>query len=228
MIKKINEGLRNNDLNGMLIPSISIDEYESKIDDTAMVVAFYAVSHDVAEDLNRFIQKSYVELIDTEISSAPDQEGNYIVFVEMMSNDKLPNSITNLCVELSSLVTTEHWNVSIRGVDEHKSMTTDEMEEYITANMPSNDSDEESIHEATNGIDTMRFRIKDQGEYQTVYERNNLANIPVIMSSEAVRGNRSIQSVLGNSWVIECLGESFAAHNISTNELMLISFKNIS
>src|ERR1700748_2916530 len=82
------EGLRENDLEGLVLPVISIDQFESKIDDDAIVVAFYVEYRDPAIDLNRFIQKSAVDILDTEVSPAPTEDGYFVVFVELMRDDK--------------------------------------------------------------------------------------------------------------------------------------------
>ena len=83
----INEGLMKNDLAKLVLPIMSIDEYDSKIKDDAIVVAFYVTDKDPASDLNKFIQKSPVMLLDTEVSPAPNQDGFYLVFVEMDRSD---------------------------------------------------------------------------------------------------------------------------------------------
>ena len=67
------EGLKEGDLEELLIPMISIDEYESKLDDDSIVVAFYVRDRDPSYDLNRFIQKGASAILDTDVS--PDSYG---------------------------------------------------------------------------------------------------------------------------------------------------------
>jgi hypothetical protein len=111
------EGMRNGDLEDLVLPLLSVDEYESKVDDNAVVFGFYVHDHDAAHDLNRFIQKSPVLLLDTDVSPAPDQRGYYIVFVELLNNDRLGEEMEALLDEVSSLSSVESWKMRLRGVD---------------------------------------------------------------------------------------------------------------
>ena len=79
----LNEGLRPDDLEDLVLPILSIDEYESKIEDDGIVVGFYTQYKDPANDLNRFIQKSAIDILDSEVSPAPTEDGYFIVFVEL-------------------------------------------------------------------------------------------------------------------------------------------------
>jgi hypothetical protein len=236
MKKKITEGLRPNDLKGMLQNIVSIDEYKSKIDDSAIVVAFYASSKEVAADTNRFIQKSYVEILDTEVSAAPNQEGNYLVFVEMMMNSKTGASIANICRELSSLTDDTNWKLQVRGdgvsqyipIEQLQTEVTQKLHSLLESVFQSSGIQRmivtESGVEAFNDTHSMKFAIQDQGSYDVVFKRNNLSEQAVNMNPEALRGCRMIKGFLGPDWNVECLGESYAVHNNDLNHLLLITF----
>lgn len=82
------ENLFKGDLTDMILSVISIDEFESKIDDKIVVLGFYAINDKAAEDLSVYIERSSIkEIIDTEVSLAPNKHGNYIVFIEMDFKD---------------------------------------------------------------------------------------------------------------------------------------------
>jgi hypothetical protein len=115
---KIFEGMWANDLEDLIQPLVSIDEYESKIDNTAIAVGFYVNDKDGADDLNRFIQKSSVPIIDSDVSPAPDQRGYYIVFAELSDNDRFIDNLRNLCEEVAQLGAISKWNIKIRGLEE--------------------------------------------------------------------------------------------------------------
>ena len=236
MKKNISEGLRPNDLKGMLMNVVSVDEYKSKIDDAAIVLAFYASSKEVAADTNRFIQKSYVDLLDTEVSAAPNQEGYYLVFVEMMLNNKTAAAIANLCRELSSLTDDENWKLQVRGDNERKLVPIAQLQTEVAEKLHSLLESvfqpsgvhrivvKESGVEAFTDTDSMVFVVQDQGSFDVVFDRNKLSEAAVNMSSDALRGCRMIKNFLGPQWNVECLGESYALHNTSSNHLLLISF----
>src|SRR6056297_3156277 len=89
MNKKIIESLFPGDLENLVSSTISIDEYESKIDPEAIVLAFFVKSEDPAYDLSRFIEFGpFSYILDTEVSPAPDENGNYLVFVEFEAANK--------------------------------------------------------------------------------------------------------------------------------------------
>jgi hypothetical protein len=90
------EGLREGDLEGLVLPHLSIDEFETKLDDDAIVVAFHVLDRDPANDLNRFIQKGAVALLDTDVSPAPNEDGYYVVFVELERNETFPERMMHI------------------------------------------------------------------------------------------------------------------------------------
>lgn len=115
-MKNLNEGMRSGDLEGLVLPLVSIDEYESKIDPEAIVLSFFVQDKNAAQDLNRFLQKSNADLLDTDVSPAPDQHGYFVVFVETLKTHKLPKIIMQLLYEISMLTNFSKWKIRIRGV----------------------------------------------------------------------------------------------------------------
>ncbi len=113
---KIFEGMWANDLEDLLQPLVSIDEFESKIDDDAIAIGFFVNDREAADDLNRFIQKSAVPLIDSDISPAPDQRGYYIVFAELAANDRFVENLCHLCEEVGQLGAISDWQMKMRGI----------------------------------------------------------------------------------------------------------------
>jgi hypothetical protein len=77
-------GLRHLELNGMVIPLISIDEFEPKMGTTeeVIVISFFCRDELPAFDLDEFIDKSVVEFLDSEVSPNPNEDGLYLVFIE--------------------------------------------------------------------------------------------------------------------------------------------------
>ena len=109
----INEGLQLHDLDFTIMPLISIDEYESKIDDRkAIVIGFYVTESDPAKDLAAFIEKGVVKVLDTDVSPAPTEDGYYLVFVELDRNDKFPEHLFKIVDEISNITNIEEWEFS--------------------------------------------------------------------------------------------------------------------
>lgn len=146
LIRKLEEGMRGGDLADMVLPMISIDEYVSKIDDSAIVVGFYVHDHDGAKELNRFIQKSPAPLIDTEVSPAPDQHGYYLVFVELMNDSQIVHNLTAILEEISPLTEIDEWQMRVRGLDGVQEFSTKVLNQRLTElrNTNIDQSDDES------------------------------------------------------------------------------------
>lgn len=128
----LNEGMRPGDLEDLVLPMISVDEFESKVGDDAIVFAFFVNDRDGANDLNRFLQKSAAKTLDTEVSPAPDQRGYYLVFFEVLLNDRLPEMVMDLVAEVSPLTKIEKWSLQVRGEDDLIQLTEKSLPQVIS------------------------------------------------------------------------------------------------
>lgn len=133
-MKNLTEGMQANDLDFLVMPIISIDEYESKIDDRrAVVIGFYVTDVDPATELSAFIEKGNVPVLDTEVSPAPTEDGYYIVFVEMDRNEKLPKAIMELIDGINRLTNVEDWQFSPyhSKEDENYPLTIEQLKDHV-------------------------------------------------------------------------------------------------
>lgn len=97
--------LTSGDLAGNILPDVSIDEFEPKAGDDkeVIVVAFHIVDKDPADDLNTFIQRGFIDNLGVEVSPSTDEEGRYLVFVEMSRNDTFPNKFQALLKDIENV-----------------------------------------------------------------------------------------------------------------------------
>lgn len=231
------EGMRPNDLQGMVRALVSVDHYESKIDDTATVVAFMVRDVNAANDLNRFIQKSHVKLLDTEVSAAPNQEGYYFVFVEMNTNDQLPHNVEEICRDISALTGIEKWTVDVRGDAASSQMTADQIESFVSDRINSSmdkvlqDSNlnhvsvEESIWLAESDEDSISFTLTDYGDISQVLLRNNLYTSPIEESVQSLVVCSRLRKMLGEHWSVNKLGSRYLLNNERTSQSLLIDIQ---
>src|SRR4249920_668364 len=105
--------LKNGDLAGTVLPDVSIDEFEPKAGDEkdVIVVAFYLDDEEPAEDLNTFIQRGFIDTLDVEVSPNTDEEGRYLVFVEMSRNDTFPNKFQALLKDVENVAGEMEWEI---------------------------------------------------------------------------------------------------------------------
>lgn len=236
---ELNEGLRANDLRGMVQNVVSIDEYQSKIDERAVVIAFYVSDKHAADDLNRFIQKSHVELLDSEVSAAPDQKGNYMVFVEMPMNDKMPKYVAELCGDICSLASMTQWVVEVRGSDATEPLDPKDIEvvvrdaaqmnlhEFFSTSDLNDVALVESLWQASSTTNRIVFTVDDYGSFEQVVQRNRLNENAIDMSPDALRACRQFRSMLGNAWAVEKVGDRFAVYQDGLDAMLLITYKQV-
>lgn len=83
--RQLNEGLRANDLAGMIEPVIMVDRHVPKLEaeEDAIVIAFQCRREESGHDLSDFIERGPFDVLDADVSPAPDENGNYFVFIEL-------------------------------------------------------------------------------------------------------------------------------------------------
>lgn len=109
-MKSISEGVKRKSLEHLIQPTLSIDEYESKISDKrVIVVGFYCGDKDPANDLSMFIDSSSLPILDTEVSPAPTPQGYYVVWVEIARNKMFPKILQDMLTEVDNLTNVDEW-----------------------------------------------------------------------------------------------------------------------
>lgn len=125
-------GLQKNDLDYLIMPMLDIDNYESKIDNSkAIVVAFYVFEEDPARDLERFIEKGNIDILDAETSPAPTEDGYYVVFIEMDRDRDFPESLIDLVYQIDNLSNVEQWQFKTLHDDEMYDLTKDNLSKHV-------------------------------------------------------------------------------------------------
>jgi hypothetical protein len=93
--QQLNEGLRPMDLEEMVYPTFEVDTYSSKMgeDRDVCVVSFQVKDRAPAKDLMEFIEKGYHFVLDSDVSSGENADGEYSVFVELPRSSRLAEQI---------------------------------------------------------------------------------------------------------------------------------------
>jgi hypothetical protein len=207
--------LNNKDLHGTVLPLVSIDEFEPKAGNThdVIVVAFYLIDEDPAADLNTFIQRGFVDSLDVEVSPNTDEDGNYLVFVEMSRDDTFPNKFQALVKDVENVAGKLDWKVktylsgdkefAYNDVAIYKYVITNP-EEYVTKDefmKESMESDVKSFLQESHimymDFDKSRItlgrgdraivaEVVDVGDYDTVIGRNFLSESPFRLTNRPI------------------------------------------
>lgn len=108
------EDLQPGDLQFLVDKTIEIDAYKPKIDDANIVVSFLVTDEAPAYDLSRFIEFSTHEVLDTEVSQAPNAQGQYTVYVEF-TPQSLAKKIYRMLKIVSYLTDNKTWTYKAYG-----------------------------------------------------------------------------------------------------------------
>lgn len=107
-------GLRNLDLKNVIIPYVTIDEFEPKsgTNEEILILSFYCKNKNAAEDLRDFIEKGYNSFIDVDLSDNPNTDGNYLVFVELDRTPSARTNITEIIQDVENTTGKMTWQIS--------------------------------------------------------------------------------------------------------------------
>lgn len=247
---KLTEGLRVGDLADCVSPKISIDEYESKIDDEAIVVGFYVIDRPPAEDLSAFIETSGMDaVIDTEISPATDENDNYVIFVEYVRDEKFPNDLMMTIDSLKMLtkLSPKEWTFTCYGSHGKEEPLTDEAIRSSVRLEKQEETDEdvkESDMEFTeffreSDLDDVymkdqkiilekyttrfEFEVRGFGIPNKLMESESLVGKALRFDSESLRQCSNIRRILGENWEVTMIEDAIVVANSYDKRIMVLS-----
>lgn len=116
--------------------TISIDQYKPKIGEAneTVVVAFEVQQEGAAKDLSNLIETDVIELLDVDISQGPNNNGNYLVFVEFVRDQKLHNNIMEIMKVVSNATTITEWQYEFYKGDAAKELNEENLSETVLDN----------------------------------------------------------------------------------------------
>lgn len=222
--------LKNSDLKGTVLDSVSIDEFEPKAGETkdVIVVAFYLTDEAPAKDLNTFIQRGFIDTLDVDVSPSTDEDGNYLVFVEMNRDDSFPNKFQALLKDVENVTGEMKWKVKTYLTDDKEFDYNDpELYNYVIvdpeAYVPKEEFKvkdlKENIEKFLQASYVSRLTIDgnhvtlsdnrrkivaevvDVGDYDTVIGRNFLSESAFGVDRKPVEAN-ILEGILGNCHVL--------------------------
>ena len=108
---QLNEGLRPMDLAEMVKNTFEVDTFRSKMgeDRDVCVITFTVIDRNPAKDLMEFIEKGYDFVLDADVSSGENTNGEYSVFVELSRSKDLAEQINELTYGIKKLTGISDW-----------------------------------------------------------------------------------------------------------------------
>jgi hypothetical protein len=134
MSKLLNEGLDYHDLEGIVTPRVTIDEYAAQMgkDSEIVTLAFIVKNKQAGEDLSDWFERGYDFVLDAQVSDGELTSGTYLVFVEMNRRTTVPERIITLLDDLETLtdIPLKDWTVVVD--DEEYEPDAEVLEQVIT------------------------------------------------------------------------------------------------
>ena len=247
MTFKLNEGLKVGDLRDLVDPVLSIDEFESKIDPDAIVVALVTLStiDNVAQDLSEFIETGKNDVLDTDVSPGPNENGNYVLFVEFPRDEKFPENLIEVLKSLHSLTLNDQWKYTFLGGNGTKrDLTMDNLRNDINLEDEDHREEAEPINEnmdffRNSILDNVKFtadnliclqknnliEVKQNiafGNPTMILNALNLHHVPMQLDDTSLRECRNLRHMLGENWDVTKLNGYFVLANSDDNRIMVI------
>jgi hypothetical protein len=101
----LSESLEFKDLEGLMKPTIHVDEFSSKMgdDDDIIVVSFFVRNAQAAKDLMMWFEKGYDFVLDADTSPGEIKPGRYLVYVEIRRRSTAGGHVEQLLQDLNTL-----------------------------------------------------------------------------------------------------------------------------
>lgn len=98
--RMIFEGFNKNDLEGLLRPILSLDEYVAKNEDN-LVIAFYIENEPLAVEPLKIFCDQAVGVVDTDMSDSDTFENTSVVYVEFLRDEQNKQNIIDLISDVA-------------------------------------------------------------------------------------------------------------------------------
>lgn len=122
------ESLAYKDMEGLIKPTIHVDEFSSKMgdDDDIIVVSFFVRDDSAAKDLMRWFEKGYDFVLDADKSPGEIKPNRYLVYVEIRRRSTAGSHVEQLLQDLNTLTEFDvaDWTMHYKGQEQPFSAET--------------------------------------------------------------------------------------------------------
>lgn len=131
--QQLNEGLRPLDLEDLVDPLLEIDTYKSKMgeDRDVCVLTFRVKDRHPAKDVMEFVEKGYDFVLDADVSSGENQQGDYFVFIELNRSPRLAEQIKDITYGIRRLTGISDWKFKYHKESRAKDLTNETLNEVL-------------------------------------------------------------------------------------------------
>lgn len=218
--------LRHGELKGLVIPMVGIDKYQPKVgkESEVIVVSFYVKDQQAALDLEKFLEMGNTQTLDTETSPNPDDDGHYLVFVEIKRDKRFWINLRLLLRDIENTTEKVKWSADIykqtglyRMNDPklHDLVITDQME-YEAKNTP----DEELADEEMGDIEDVLAR-RHNLQFEAFTGGKEQIALKFDLHEHAIATDRSYEHRIIEQYVgtVDKIGDYYVLENTDTYTL---------
>lgn len=172
--------LKENDLAGVLLPKLSIDEFEPKTGEkeNISVLGFYVTEESAGEDLANFINKSTFNYRDVEVSPNPTEDNEFMVFVEFDRNETLIPTILELVNDIGHVSGKLEWKAKPLLSEDPINLEASMLETWVATSsedyMTKEDYDSKQQQEEQDRVDSIQNFLTDNTNADVVLKDNIL------------------------------------------------------
>lgn len=135
MPKLLRENVEQGDLKRLVHNSLHIDEYKSKMgsDEDIVVLSFKVEGKNPSNDMVNFFEKGYDWVLDADVSAGEQDDGDYLVFVEVARDENTPKNILKLLEDLMNLTEQkeDEWNFTYYKSSNKHPVTLENLEAVV-------------------------------------------------------------------------------------------------
>ena len=117
----LSESLAFKDLEGLMKPTIHVDEFSSKMgdDDDIIVISFFVRDPQAAKDLMNWFEKGYDFVVDADRSPGEIKPNRFLVYVELRRRSTAGGHVEQLLNDLNTLTEfdVDDWSMHYKGKD---------------------------------------------------------------------------------------------------------------
>jgi len=130
----LSESLGFKDLDGMMKPTVHVDEFSSKMgdDDDVIVISFFVRDAQAAKDLMNWFEKGYDFVLDADRSPGEIKPNRYLVYVEIRRRSNAGGNVERLLDDLNTLTEfddSSDWTMHYKGKE--TPFTRDEFDRLV-------------------------------------------------------------------------------------------------
>ena len=130
----LSEALAFKDLEGMMKPTVHVDEFSSKMgdDDDVIVISFFLRDAQAAKDLMNWFEKGYDFVLDADRSPGEIKPNRFLVYVEIRRRSTAGGHVEQLLDDLNTLTEFEDssaWTMHYKG--KHVPFSRDEFDRLV-------------------------------------------------------------------------------------------------